>query len=175
MRQEHAESQARPAPAPLRGHATGRAVTTSASRDLAVLGEQLAVLGVPSHVTVSSEAAVLIAGRDLVTVAHGRYWWRTGRVRQGRDVMRHHAVSDPQGAARRLARQVAPAREREHPGRRAHFERRLRVIMPSCSVAACRLALAVSRGPGFSGLPRVQEPAFLSPLCRHRLVLQVRA
>ena len=68
---------------------------TSASRDLAVLGEQLAVLGVPSHVTVSSEAAVLIAGRDLVTVAHGRYWWRTGRVRQGRDVLRHHAVSDP--------------------------------------------------------------------------------
>src|ERR1035441_5292222 len=65
MRQEHAESQARPAPAPLRGHATGRAVMTSASRDLAVLGEQLAVLGVPSHVTVSSEAAVLMAGRTL--------------------------------------------------------------------------------------------------------------
>jgi hypothetical protein len=82
---------------------------TSASRDLAVLGEQLAVLGVPSHVTVSSEAAVLMAGRDLVTVAHGRYWWRTGRVREGRDVLRHHAVSDPPGAARRLARQVAPA------------------------------------------------------------------
>lgn len=82
---------------------------TSASRDLTVLGEQLAVLGVPSHITVSSEAAVLIAGHDLVAVAHGRYWWRTGRVRQGRDLFRHHAVSDPQGAARRLTRQVAPA------------------------------------------------------------------
>jgi hypothetical protein len=70
---------------------------------------------------------------------------------------------------------VAPAREREHPGRRAHFERRLRVIMPSCSVAACRVALAVSHGSGLTGLPRAQEPAFLSSLRRHRLVLQVRA
>jgi hypothetical protein len=82
---------------------------TDASRDLTVLGEQMAVLGVPSHVTASPGAAVLIAGRELVAVAHGRYWWRTGRVRDGRDVLRHHAVIDPQGAARRLARQVAPA------------------------------------------------------------------
>ena len=175
MRQEHAESQARPAPAPLRGHATGRAVTTSASRDLAVLGEQLAVLGVPSHVTVSSEAAVLIAGRDLVTVAHGRYWWRTGRVREGRDVMRHHAVSDPEGAARRLASQVAPAWSGSTLAGQAHIERRLRVIMPSRSMAACRLALAVSHGSGLTGLPRAQEPAFLSSLRRHRLVMQIRA
>jgi hypothetical protein len=79
----------------------------SASRDLTVLGEQLAVLGVPSHITASPGAAVLIAGLDLVTVAHGRYWWRSGRVREGRDVLRHHAVSDPQGAASRLARQAA--------------------------------------------------------------------
>lgn len=47
--------------------------------------------------------------------------------------------------------------------------------MPSCSMAASHIALAVSRGSGLAGLLRVQEPAFLSPLCRQCPALQIRA
>ena len=34
---------------------------TTASRDLALLGDQLVVLGVPSHLTATSDAAALIS------------------------------------------------------------------------------------------------------------------
>ena len=47
--------------------------------------------------------------------------------------------------------------------------------MSSCSVGACRPALAVPRGSGLPAFPGVQEPVFLPSLHRRRPAQQVRA
>jgi hypothetical protein len=73
-------------------------------RDLAVLSDTLASRGISAHLAATSRAVILLAGYDIVTAADGLYWWRTGRVREGRDIFAHHPASDPDGAARRLAR-----------------------------------------------------------------------
>jgi len=70
MPQEHAEIRGAASLCICRGHMTDRAVMTGASRDLAVLGEHLAVLGALSRVIASSEAAVLVAGITF----RGRAW-----------------------------------------------------------------------------------------------------
>lgn len=70
--------------------------------DLAMLSETLASRGISAHIAATPSAAVLLAGCDIVTAAAGLYWWRTGRVREGRDIFAYHPASDPDGAARRL-------------------------------------------------------------------------
>ncbi len=73
MPQEHAEIRGAASLFICRGHMTDRAVMTGASRDLAVLGDHLAVLGVLSRVIASSEAAVSPSQALPFVVAHGRY------------------------------------------------------------------------------------------------------
>ena len=50
------------------------------------------------------DQVMLIAGRVIVLYRDGCFWWRTGRVHEGRDVLGIHRAIDPGGAARRVAR-----------------------------------------------------------------------
>lgn len=75
-------------------------------RHRAVLSDTLASQGISAHIAATSGAAVLLAGCDMVTAVDGLYWCRTGRVCEGRDILTYHSASDPDGAARRLARRL---------------------------------------------------------------------
>lgn len=50
--------------------------------------------------------ALLVAGHTIVLYRDGCFWWRTGRVRDGRDILGTHVAADPAGAARRLCRLI---------------------------------------------------------------------
>ena len=43
------------------------------------------------------------ASDDLVVWCNGEwFWWRTGRIRHGRQILTVHSAADPAGAARRV-------------------------------------------------------------------------
>lgn len=78
-----------------------------ASRGLAVLHAALHARGVNGWLREpASGAAMLITGRTIVLYHDGFFWWRTGRVRDGRDILGAHPSTDPAGAARRLCRLI---------------------------------------------------------------------
>lgn len=58
---------------------------------------------------VDQDTAMLIAGERIVVCRDGLFWWATGKFRSGRTVLTIHAITDPDGAARRLVRAEAGA------------------------------------------------------------------
>ena len=79
---------------------------------LTSLRESLAEREVPTvGMTLTRRAGVLFpAARTTIGYTFGSFWWRTGREHDGRPVYAIHPASDPNGAARRIARLPGPNR-----------------------------------------------------------------
>jgi hypothetical protein len=73
---------------------------------LTSLRQSLAEREIPTvGMTVTRRAGVLFpAARTTIGYSFGLFWWRTGCQHDGRPVYAIHPASDPNGAARRIAR-----------------------------------------------------------------------